>query len=619
MVSGDEDATKANSHQNLSRRAAKKARRKQEKAEKKRKALEAFLPDANNDSNNHILDKIAISNAPSVGGKAARARVARQKFDGTVANIHSISDGTEWAQHRPQAGAPILSQILPQHVKVVEYLESKEQEMRIKGRGVQMKERKVVKVDCHGTMDIAPRDDIGAENDNEHCNLSRLHLGGNFSLSSLTSLVVPPRACSLSTILHLDLSRNELWDISTGALEKLSATLITLDISRNWFESLPKSIGALHMLKVLRASHNLLKPNTLKMNALTSNMKYLEMIDLRFNQNCGRRSLLESLQSLVGDKVDVKLTVTYPPPPSDPTTVNGDRVGASPAVRDAKLLRSQLEPWSTMALRRRLVADFGEELMEDGRSWADADVTRGHVMDRLLSMYYEETVDKSVSEICTDENGRAVVCVSGALVEESIRDKVLHALKEFWATAESSMGARERPSISAENYMILCSPLMFEAGSKKAAKAAGKLKRHQGIWDLALEAMKSVDPVYASQYTAVAVTHNFVGSPHIDKQNVGPFYGFAVGDFEDGTGNIMAECSARVVAAINTKNRMAKVDGRFPHWVGPYDSKTDRYSLIYYRTEGEPEPIGPVVFDVPTDAYTRTTKELDPPVKESTA
>ena len=86
----------------------------------------------------------------------------------------------------------------------------------------------------------------------------------------------------------------------------------------------------------------------------------------------------------------------------------------------------------------------------------------------------------------------------------------------------------------------------------------------------------------------------------IDKQNCGPFYGFAVGDFEEGTGNVFVECSARVIAAVNTKNRMAKVDGRFPHWVGPYDSKTDRYSLIYYRTDGEVEQIGPAVFDVPT-------------------
>ena len=60
-------------------------------------------------------------------------------------------------------------------------------------------------------------------------------------------------------------------------------------------------------------------------------------------------------------------------------------------------------------------------------------------------------------------------------------------------------------------------------------------------------AMISVDPMFAQKYTAVAVTHGFNGSPHIDKQNVGPFYGLALGDFEDGTGGIRVECSARVL------------------------------------------------------------------------
>ena len=67
----------------------------------------------------------------------------------------------------------------------------------------------------------------------------------------------------------------------------------------------------------------------------------------------------------------------------------------------------------------------------------------------------------------------------------------------------------------------------------------------------------------------------------------------------------MVECSARVVAKVNTKNRMAKVDGRYPHWVGPYDStRGDRYSLIYYRTDGDIEPIGPAVFTVPSECIT---------------
>lgn len=50
------------------------------------------------------------------------------------------------------------------------------------------------------------------------------------------------------------------------------------------------------------------------------------------------------------------------------------------------------------------------------------------------------------------------------------------------------------------------------------------------------------DENFAQQYTALAVTHNFIGSPHIDRQNVCPFYGISLGNFDDGTGGIMVEC-----------------------------------------------------------------------------
>ena len=63
------------------------------------------------------------------------------------------------------------------------------------------------------------------------------------------------------------------------------------------------------------------------------------------------------------------------------------------------------------------------------------------------------------------------------------------------------------------------------------------------------------------------------------------------------------ECSARIVACVNTKNRLAKVDGRNPHWVAPYDHQnTERHSLIFYQTVGEREPIGPAIFQMPVSA-----------------
>jgi hypothetical protein len=239
------------------------------------------------------------------------------------------------------------------------------------------------------------------------------------------------------------------------------------------------------------------------------------------------------------------MTINFPCPV-------GAFVGASAAERDPSLLRSQLEPWSTTALRRRLVADFGDKASSPEK------FPRADVMKRLLELYQEESESRNTP--------RTIIQASGTLIDDLYREKLLLVLKKW---KDEWMGKNlERTSIRAENYMILTSPKSWEPlGRKKRQKAEAKLNEHREIWDLAKIIMASVDNEFASKYSALAVTHNFQGSPHIDRQNVGPFYGLSLGDFDDKTGGIMVECSARVVANVNTKNRLGKVDGRFSHWV----------------------------------------------------
>jgi hypothetical protein len=329
------------------------------------------------------------------------------------------------------------------------------------------------------------------------------------------------------------------------------------------------------MLRASRAS--------LQVPALQS-LKHFRELDIGFNQKCGRQSLADMLRQELSPVVHLTMTINFPRPENDT-----DFVGASAADRDASLLRSQLEPWSTTALRRRLVSDFGEDVLPP-------EVTRGAVMERLLALYNMNS--------CLEQEPRTMVRVQGSdnsVVDKTLRDELLVALRVWLSGSSCSDGNQERPSIRAEHYMILTSPSLYVTyGSKKTIKEATKLAEHQQIWDLAQTAMASVDPAFASKYTALAVTHGFQGSPHIDRQNVGPFYGMALGDFEEGTGEIMVECSARVVARVNTKNRLAAVDGRYPHWVGDYDLTKERFSLIYYRTAGDLQAVGPAVFQVPT-------------------
>ena len=161
------------------------------------------------------------------------------------------------------------------------------------------------------------------------------------------------------------------------------------------------------------------------------------------------------------------------------------------------------------------------------------------------------------------------------------------------------------PSIRASSYMILRAPRHYEfADSAKARKAAAKLAANSQLWELARRAMLAVDAAYADLYTAVAFTKNFVGSPHIDKENTGPFYGLSLGDFPPGQGGVRVECSARIVCEVDTRMQLGKIDGRYPHWVAPYDIGRERYSVIYYQTNGGFAAPGPAIFSHPNNTFT---------------
>jgi len=262
-------------------------------------------------------------------------------------------------------------------------------------------------------------------------------------------------------------------------------------------------------------------------------------------------------------------------------------VGASPAVRDATLLRSQLEPWSTAALRGRLAKVFGEDHREMDL------LPRGEVMRRLLEHY-----DK-VGE-------RNTVRVLGELVDAELCDQLLEQLSAW----NQRHKVNTRPSINAQSYMILRSPMEFEQKTgNMARKAAKKLSQYRKLWDLARQAIESVDPEFGEKFSALAVTKGFSGSPHIDKQNTGPFYGLSLGDFADGTGGVCVEADAFTVAHVNTKSRLGKIDGRYPHWVAPYDTSKERYSLIFYSTWQAFRQPGPAYFGEIVDYWQRRCRE----------
>ena len=70
----------------------------------------------------------------------------------------------------------------------------------------------------------------------------------------------------------------------------------------------------------------------------------------------------------------------------------------------------------------------------------------------------------------------------------------------------------------------------------------------------------------ACPYDYVAVTHNFEGSPHVDSKDTAPQLAISLGDFGEGGELCVSDDDGRT-AVITTKRRVAKMDGRYVHWV----------------------------------------------------
>jgi len=409
----------------------------------------------------------------------------------------------------------------------------------------------------------------------------------DFSLSMMTS---SPSFISFSQLTLLDVSNNEIVDLP--GLSSMP-NLKTLILERNWFNTLPLEIGKLTKLTTLVASRNFLKPNASSL--LLPELKLLvelKCLNLLYNQKCCRPQHRELIQNELPQLEEIKMTLW-----EEVGNVPGSYVGSSAAERDAYLLRSQLEPWGTVNLRHRLVQDFGQIPTNA------AEVDRAGVMKRLLTCYAEEGL--------MDQNGHAKrkrVHVDGVPTSEDLIHDLLIELRAWTDETNKISKNRERPSIRAKNYMILRSPKFNQAvnatiattrSSRRAIRKAKKLEKYRKIWDLAQKALRQVDPIFAEICTEIAVTYGFQGSPHLDKQNCGPFYGFSLGEFPDGQGGVCVECSARVVAVMNTKNCIGRVDGRYPHFVDAYDEESERYSLIYYETGNAFVKPGPAIFSIP--------------------
>ena len=81
------------------------------------------------------------------------------------------------------------------------------------------------------------------------------------------------------------------------------------------------------------------------------------------------------------------------------------------------------------------------------------------------------------------------------------------------------------------------------------------------------------------EYTTIQVNKNVTCNPHVDKNNVGPSYVIALGDFTGG--DLVIEGKEYSI-----KNKFKKFNGTKGHWITPF--KGTRYSIVYFTHTFKP-------------------------------
>jgi len=243
-------------------------------------------------------------------------------------------------------------------------------------------------------------------------------------------------------------------------------------------------------------------------------------------------------------------------------------------------LREQLNPLTVEDLERRIEA-FGETV----RQAAPEEFVNGfkvlrraELLDVLCKAYAERAVTTP----------RAVVKSKGFVLSDAHTAPLLEAVRMMdWKK-------NARPGVQASGYAVLKNP---GKPIQPSWRPTDQRVVRQRVLDVAEELLRAATPKsQAFQFTAIAVSKNFIGSPHIDNNDISVQYALSLGDFDDGGGELCVEESPFVVHAIETRRRLACIDGRFPHWVSSY--RGERYSVIFYCTAGVHEPAVKAVHEV---------------------
>uniref|UniRef100_A0A7S2RKY0 Uncharacterized protein n=1 Tax=Mucochytrium quahogii TaxID=96639 RepID=A0A7S2RKY0_9STRA len=191
-------------------------------------------------------------------------------------------------------------------------------------------------------------------------------------------------------------------------------------------------------------------------------------------------------------------------------------------------------------------------------------------MEARVEGKYEKITDlsKAVIEKYTTTS-RRVEYHTGVELPKELCDEALEKLeKNAWPALSDRSGQ------NAENYLVLA--------RKPSAKRAKP--EYSGLLEVIEKFIKWIQPDFPC--THIAVTKNFLGSPHTDRSDVTFQYAIGLGEYDGGALVVEDDSDLMLLHAVDTKNKVAKVDGRCVHWVRKFTGRV-RYSLIFYCTVPE--------------------------------
>jgi len=244
---------------------------------------------------------------------------------------------------------------------------------------------------------------------------------------------------------------------------------------------------------------------------------------------------------------------------NDPPLIDQLRPLSVPELQErCKYLRQKLEAHGKSFVDPEAELHSDDENENDGKCDTMTSKHRPRQeQDRMLEL--------AVS-LYTAVGARDTVLHQGRGIPESIRKNLLYLLQNVrWPAAS------HRKGLTSDHYLVLQSNVANDIFYNDLRIGCRSL-------------MDWADPNY--YYSGIAVTKNFVGSPHIDDRDQSFQYAVSLGDFHGGELCVEGRNAENFdyVNVVETRNRIVKVDGRNIHWVRRWSGGNDRYSLIFYDT-----------------------------------